>query len=250
MKSSPIEITKPKVFDNPRISAWFTPANQEKPDFGNKISGLNLGLNTDEDEEVVLENRLLLLNKLGIELQNIAFGMQVHKSDVKFIHEGGVYPDTDAFVTDKPGMTLAIQVADCAAILFGDDEHGVIGAAHAGWRGAVADIVPKTLSRMTDLGAQIHKIKVYISPCISTEKFEVGAEVAEQFPSQFVDSLSFSKPHVDLKGFLNYQLKLEGIPESNIETDEGCTFSDTRFYSYRRQKEKSGRMMGIIRLNE
>ncbi|MEX2362323.1 MAG: peptidoglycan editing factor PgeF, partial [Balneolaceae bacterium] len=187
---------------------------------------------------------------LGLTQNEIVFGNQIHNSDILVAEKAGIYADTDAFVTKTSGLALAIQVADCAAVLLGDEENGVIGAAHAGWRGAVDDIVPKVISRMKEAGAETNFIKVFISPSISQVNFEVGEEVAAQFPKQFVDFESQSKPHVNLKAFLKYQLLNSGILSVNIEIDEGCTISDENFYSYRRQKDKSGRMMGIIKLEE
>ena len=147
-------------------------------------------------------------------------------------------------------MALAIQVADCAAVLLGDSEAGIISAVHAGWRGAVADIVPKAVQKMVSLNAEPKNIKVFISPCISQKQFEAGEEVAEKFPDEFVDRNSYSKPHIDIKRFIQSQLLNAGIFEEHIEVHGSCTFSDSDYYSYRRDGNRSGRMMGIIKLNE
>ena len=136
---------------------------------------------------------------------------------------------TDGFVSNTQGLALAIQVADCAAVLLGDSENKVIGAAHTGWRGAVADIVPKTIQKMKRLGAASTYIKAFVSPCISLQNFEVGEEVAAQFPDKFVDRTNYSKPHVNLKNFIEYQLMKEGILEEHIEIDDSCTIADKHF---------------------
>lgn len=216
----------------------------------NDIPGLNLGLNTGEEETIVLRNRALLLNEIGIDDDQIAFATQVHGTNIEVIHKGGTYENTDALVTNTPTLALAIQVADCAAVLLGDTENRVIGAAHAGWRGAASNIIPKTISKMKSLGADPKYMSAFISPCISQENFEVGEEVASQFPDEFIDRSNFKKPHVDLKSFIRQQLLEMGMFDSKIELNKHCTISDERFYSYRRQKEKSGRMMGVIKLNE
>jgi YfiH family protein len=189
------------------------------------------------------------LDEVGLDVHQVAYAIQVHKTKIEVVTNAGTYPDTDAFVTAKKDMALAIQVADCAAVLFGDPKNRVIAAAHAGWRGAAGNIIPKTLDKMLSLGAEPKNIKAFISPCISLKNFEVGEEVASEFPDQFVDRDRFEKPHIALKEFIRYQLLEHGMMESKIELDTHCTIDDEKFYSYRRQKGKSGRMMGIIKLN-
>ena len=247
--SSHIKFIKPDLLNNETISSWFTLRNQETVQPERTIAGLNLGLNTSEKASVVLSNREHLLNEIGLKEEQIAYAVQVHKTDIKLVNKGGIYEDTDGFVTTEKNLALAIQVADCAAVLLGDDKNRVIGAAHAGWRGAVGDIVPKTVQRMTEIGAEPKHIKVFLSPCISLQNFEVGEEVAAEFPDAFVDRTKYAKPHVDLKEFINHQLMNEGIEREHIEVDDSCTIASDNFYSYRRQKDKSGRMMGIIKLN-
>ncbi|MEQ8525495.1 peptidoglycan editing factor PgeF [Gracilimonas sp.] len=247
--SSRINFIKPELLNGEVISSWFTLRNQEAVHPGLDIPGLNLGLNTSEKASIVLSNRQRLLQEIGTDQERIVYGVQVHQTEIEEVTQGGIYEGTDGFVTKNSGLTLAIQVADCAAVLMGDAKNKVIGAAHAGWRGAVADIVPKTIQRMEKLGADARHIKVFVSPCISLHNFEVGEEVAVEFPEQFVDRTNYAKPHVDLKAFIRYQLLNEGIESNHIEVNDSCTIADENFYSYRRQKDKSGRMMGIIKLN-
>lgn len=247
--SSLIKYIKPENLNNEPISSWFTLRNQDSVHPKKAISGLNLGLNTNEAASTVLANRQLLLNEIGVAESQIAYAVQVHQTDVKVVERGGVYENTDGFVTSEPGLALAIQVADCAAILLGDPQNGVVGAAHAGWRGAAGGIIPKTVQVMLAQGANPSEIKVFVSPCISLKNFEVGEEVAKEFPDKFVDRTKYAKPHVDLKAFLKQQLLDAGIKPEHIEIDDSCTIENENFYSYRRQKDKSGRMMGIIKLN-
>lgn len=250
MKSTQIEFIRPNQLNGEGISSWFTLRNQENINSDHKIAGLNLGLNTDELQEVVAQNRKLLMRELGIESQQLAYAKQVHKTHIEKVNVGGEYPDTDGMVTNKGNLVLAIQVADCSAILLGDSKNRVIGAAHAGWRGAAGNICIKVLDKMKDLGADPTHIKAFISPCISLKNFEVGPEVAQQFPSQYVDYSSYEKPHVDLSLFLKDQLINEGVPVENIEVHQKCTIDNEDLYSYRRQKEKSGRMMALIKLDQ
>lgn len=245
-----IEWITPAVFEsNSNIRAWFTLKNAW---MGSErlVSGLNLGLNTPENEETVLHNRELLFDSLDVDPDWVVYGEQVHGTRVRTVTEGGMYPETDGLVTQVPGLSLAIQVADCAAVLLGDSVNGIVAAVHAGWRGAAGGILPLAIDRMIDMGAEAGKINAFVSPCISLQNFEVGEEVAEQFPDNFVDRERFSKPHVDLKGFLFSQMSEMGMISTNIEVHKGCTMNDDRqFYSFRREQQKSGRMMGLIQLN-
>jgi YfiH family protein len=250
MKSTRIEFIRPENLNNARIFSWFSLKNPGLHANDHEISGLNIGLNTAEGQTALLENLHTLSQEIKTSIKDIALAEQVHGDRVKVVESGGIYSESDAFVTSTPGLAIAIQVADCGAILFGDPMNQVIGAAHAGWRGAVAGIVPKTIQQMQQLGADVDNIRVFIGPCLSLHNFEVGEEVSDLFPDNFVDH-SYVKPHVDLKGYIHQQLIDAGINGSYITIDERCTIDhDSLFYSYRREKEKSGRMAAIIKLNK
>lgn len=250
MNYSQIKFLRPENLNGPRIVSWFSLKNPQLNGDLRDIPGLNVGFNSIEKQEVILQNLNVLSSEINTSLRNLALANQIHSSNVKVITEGGIYPDTDAFVTNKAGLALAIQVADCGAVLLGDPKNKVIGIAHAGWRGAVAGIVPKTINKMIELGAKEDKIRVFVSPCIAKHNFEVGKEVADQFQDHLVDRNTYEKPHVDLKGLLHDQILSSGILKKNVVIDERCTIDhDDLFYSYRREKEKSGRMAGIIKLN-
>lgn len=215
---------------------------------GTAVKGLNLGSNTADPPGRVARNRRRLCRALDLDEKWLALAEQVHGTRVRTVTEGGTYPGTDGLVTRVPGLTLGIQVADCAALLLWDPEAKVVGAAHAGWRGAAGDIVEVTLRAMEREGAEAGRMRAFVSPCISTDHFEVGEEVAELFPAEFVRRGDFAKPHVDLKGFLQGQLTGEGVPAGHVEVHSGCTYSDPDYYSYRRQGDRSGRMMGLVAL--
>ncbi len=251
MTSSHIDFIRPEKLNDARIFSWFTLKNAHLNEEEQQIPGLNVGFNSNEKQEILLHNLNLVSSEIRMKPSNLALAEQVHKTNVQVITEGGIYPETDAFVSNTPGTALGIQVADCGAILFGDSVNQVIGAAHAGWRGAVDRIVPKTIEKMLELGAELKNIKVFISPCIAKHNFEVGDEVAEKFADHLVDREHYEKPHVDLKGLIEDQLLELGIAKKHIEIDERCTIDhEDLFYSYRREKEKSGRMVGIIKLNK
>lgn len=213
------------------------------------IPGLNLGMISDEVEDEVNTNRKYWIESLGGNLSRLAVARQVHGKRVAVITEPGSYQDTDALVTTESNLWLGIQVADCASVLLADRHNRVIAAVHAGWRGAVADIVTKTVQKMKDEGASAHHIEAYISPCISQKRFEVGKEVASQFPKDLVDYQTYEKPHPDLKSLLKRQLLESGLNELHIEVSEYCTMeNEMDFYSHRLQKGNTGRMMAVIAL--
>ena len=249
LSNKQLELIRPEVLNrSDRIQAWFTCKNAAYFGTEQQVPGLNLGFNTNEQESVVAQHRRDLLSVLKLDENKIAYAEQVHGNEVRIVEEGGTFQGVDALVSQIPGLTLAIQVADCAAVLLADSRQGIVAAVHAGWRGAAGDILPKTISKMAALGAQPSQIHSFISPCISQQNFEVGPEVAEKFPAEFIDYQSYQKPHVDLKGFLNHQLLEQGLKKEAIEVHEGCTVDDAKqFYSYRREQQQSGRMLGLIR---
>jgi YfiH family protein len=170
----------------------------------------------------------------------------VHGNTVHIVSEGGIHNDGDGFVTNVPGVAVSVMVADCAAILLADRKARVVGALHAGWRGTVGGIVKSGVDAMVSLGASPSDLEAYIGPCISQSCFELGEEVASQFPDKYVDR-SKPKPHADIRGWLKDQLLETGVIHNNIEVDPSCTFADAdHFYSYRRQGDASGRMMALI----
>lgn len=233
--------------DSPKVRAVFSLKN---PEFNahRPIPGLNLGYNTSEPDAITRENRRLWLRAAGADPERTSWGIQVHGTHIEEVEAPGVYPETDGLICSKPGHSIGIFVADCAAVLLCDEARGIIGAAHAGWKGAAAGIVPGILDRMIAAGARSEHIEAFISPCISEARFEVGEEVAAQFPEAFVNR-SYPKPHVDLGGFIVGQLQEIGLKQAQISRAERCTMNDARrFYSFRREAGQSGRMMALITL--
>ncbi|MDZ7719178.1 MAG: peptidoglycan editing factor PgeF [Balneolaceae bacterium] len=244
-----MKLIRPSVFsESSKIVAAFTESNRDENTESRSKDGLNFGLKSYKNRSSLESNYEDLLNELELNSGSIALAKQVHGSNIQFVKEPGIYADTDGLITNKRGLSLGIQVADCAAVLIADEDNGIIGAFHSGWRGAVANIIPKGLKKMEDLGGKVEHFKAYISPCISEEMFEVGEEVAIQFPEKFVDRFTYTKPHIDLKGFLSDQMEKIGVKKSQIEVSSECTMQDLRFFSYRREREKAGRMLGLISL--
>ena len=240
-----MDLIKPAVFNKERnIEAVFTASNREK----NNSEGLNFGILTRGENSVITKNYQTLFQELGWDQEKIALARQVHGARIALVDQPGIYEETDGLITTTPGLPLGIQVADCAAVLVADSEAKVVGAFHAGWRGAVDEIIPDGIEKMAAQNARPERCKAYISPCISQKHFEVGEEVAAQFPEEFCDRKNFKKPHVDLKSFIAHQLKMNGLILENIEVSDGCTFENNRFFSFRRERESAGRMLGVIQI--
>ncbi|MBD5372744.1 MAG: laccase domain-containing protein [Bacteroides sp.] len=138
--------------------------------------------------------------------------------------------EVDALVTNRPGQLLCINTADCLPLLLFDPEAAVIGAAHCGWRGAVGGIARATLLKMQELGARPERTLAAVGPHICSECFEVGPEVAAQFPPEAVINRPGLKPHVSLLAAV--KLQLPGVTFTNAPL---CSMHDSRFYSVRRQ---------------
>ncbi len=251
MSTLQIDFIRPEGLNNSRVMSWFSYRNIDFKSDGALIDGLNMGFSSKENQHIVLKHIHDFCKTIGISHRDLALANQIHSTNIIEVTKGGVYPNVDAFVSKTPGVALGIQVADCGAVLFGDFDNKVIGAAHAGWRGAVDGIIPATINKMIELGADPHSIKVFISPCIALHNFEVGAEVSDKFPPHLVNDTDFEKDHVDLTGLIREQLIDAEILSNNIELDGRCTIDhEDLFYSYRRDAESSGRMMGIVKLNK
>ena len=210
------------------------------------FDSMNLGLSTDDDPASVQANRARLAEWAGIEPGRMAIAGQIHSDHVKMVESPGLYPGFDALVTADRDIMLCITAADCAVVLLADVEAGVIAACHAGWRGTVAGIVPKSVRMMRDLGAS--SIQAYVSPCISAAEFEVGEDVAAKFEDRHVlRSEKWPRPHVDMKSALSDQLTEAGITQ--VEVSDRCTYDETAdFFSHRAENGVTGRMMGFILL--
>ncbi len=169
---------------------------------------------------------------------------QIH-SDVVLLAGGpGVCGEGDALIAGHAGVSVSIRTADCYPILLADERNAVVAAIHAGWRGTAAHIVEKTLDRMrAEFGTRPRDVQAAIGPGIGGCCYEVGEDVARQF------GLGEGKAHLDLAKENQEQMESAGIQPENIEALGICTFCDAeRFFSYRREKEKAGRMTSFIRI--
>ncbi|NNK17346.1 MAG: peptidoglycan editing factor PgeF [Sulfitobacter sp.] len=221
-------------------------------------AGLNCGHGSTDQTEIVTINRNRVADAMGVSAEHLAGVNQVHSADVITITEPfRDKPRADALVTKTPGIALSVLTADCQPVLFADSKAGVIGAAHAGWRGALDGVLDATVDAMEALGAARERITAVIGPCISQRAYEVGPEFFEDFLAEdpafdrfFVqgqgDRLLF-----DLPGFGLSRLRNAGV--AHAEWTRHCTYSDpARFYSYRRtthaKEADYGRLISVITL--
>ncbi|MBV0912615.1 peptidoglycan editing factor PgeF [Anianabacter salinae] len=222
------------------------------------FSGLNCGLGSSDQSDVVKINRARVSDAMGVAPEALVGVHQVHSADVVTIADAETpRGQADALVTSEPGLALCVLTADCQPVLFADPEGGVIGAAHAGWKGALHGVLETTVERMEALGARRDNIRAVIGPSISQRAYEVGPEFFEAFHdedpaySRFFVNGTGDRYHFDLPGFGLLKLREAGI--AHAEWTRHCTYSDPlRFFSYRRsvhEKEADyGRLIAAIRL--
>ncbi len=222
------------------------------------FSGLNCGLGSSDQAEVVQINRARVAEAMQVAPDHLVTVYQVHSPDVQVVEAPlEAAPQVDAMVTAKTGLALAILTADCQPVLFADPEAGVIGAAHAGWRGALDGVLEATVDAMENLGAQRGNIQAVIGPSISQAAYEVGPEFIDAFLDQDADNSRFfangegDRYQFDLTGYGVHRLRSAGI--GHAEWTRHCTYSDPdRFFSYRRathaKEADYGRLISAIRL--
>ena len=222
------------------------------------FAGLNCGYGSSDQHDVVTINRTRVARELGVPLDNLTSVHQVHSADAIVVETPGKQGQrADAMVTATPGVALGILTADCQPVLFADKAAGVIGAAHAGWKGALDGVLEATVRQMEALGAARANIAAVIGPSISQMKYEVGPEFRDRFLkadpryARFFVQGQNDKFQFDLPAFGLDRLKAFGVAQTGWTRH--CTYSNPdRFFSYRRSvhhKEADyGRLISAIRL--
>lgn len=222
-------------------------------------ASLNGGVGSSDAPEKVAENRRRMAAHLEVAPENLLVPYQTHSPDALIVTEPfAERPRSDALVTAVPGLALGVTGADCGIVLFADTRARVIGAAHAGWKGALTGVLEATLDAMESLGASRAAIVAVLGPTIGQKSYEVGAEFFERFVTQSKDYASFFAPSsvdgrflFDLPGFIGLRLAGSGIGSfADLALD---TYADeTRFYSYRRSVHRGepdyGRQVAAIAL--
>ncbi|PWE52643.1 peptidoglycan editing factor PgeF [Metarhizobium album] len=223
--------------------------------------GLNVGLGSNDDQQKVQENRARVARWFDAPVDRLATVHQVHSPDVMVVDAtyAGDRPKADAMVTASPGIVLGVLTADCGPILFADAENRVIGAAHAGWKGALDGVLESTVEAMLTLGARREAITAVLGPSISQANYEVGPEFVERFVQRDADYAEFFAPSektghamFDLQGLTVRRLRDAGVSAENLAI---CTYADTeRFFSYRRTTHAAepdyGRQISAITILE
>lgn len=228
------------------------------------FDGLNCAYTSSDQYEAVSVNRARVAGIIGVAAGDLRGVKQIHSAKVFTVEapKGTVDPEAprieaDAMVTNLPGIALSVLTADCQPVLFADAEARVIGAAHAGWKGARDDILENTVSAMEALGAKRDRIHAVIGPSISQRAYEVGPEFAEDFIdldrdfSKFFANGKADRFQFDMPSFGLSKLRAAGI--ASAQWTGQCTYSDPeRFYSYRRATHENapdyGRMISVIAL--
>lgn len=221
-------------------------------------AGLNCGAGSDDDADAVARNRALAAQALGAEPDRLVTLHQVHSAEaLKVDGPLAERPKADAMATAEPGLVLGILTADCMPVLLAEPEAGVVGAAHAGWRGALEGVIEAAIGAMEGLGAERGRIRAAIGPCISQAAYEVGPEFMEEFMDRDPGSERFfangagDRHLFDLPGYGLGRLRGAGVAEA--AWTRHCTFGDpARFFSYRRATQGGepdyGRLLSAIRL--
>jgi YfiH family protein len=223
------------------------------------VEGLNVGWGADDDPEAVRENR-----RRAVEAVAPGAGLvtlhQTHSPDALYVTEpfpDDARPHADAMVTNRPGLLLGILTADCAPVLFADREAGVIGAAHAGWKGAFSGVVEATVAEMERRGAQRSRIAAAVGPCIARRSYEVDEAFLRRFAEADAENERFfgasreGHHHFDLEGFVLSRLAEAGL--STVEALGQDTYAQPDlFFSYRRATHLAeptyGRQISLIAL--
>ncbi|NCO33227.1 MAG: peptidoglycan editing factor PgeF, partial [Armatimonadetes bacterium] len=231
------------------------------------FDSLNLGLHVGDDAEAVWRNRRLFCAAVGVDADSLVVGQQAHGTGIAVVTKQHLrrgsrawddgLPGTDALITDRPSVPLLTLVADCCVCSLYDPVRRVVAVAHAGWRGLLGGILPRTVTAMSEsFGCHPSDVRVGIGPCIGPCCYEVGHEVAAEFEKEFPGERSTflrkeepASMHLDLTAVAQRQLRQEGVLDEHTEVSGICTSCNTdSFYSYRAEAGVTGRFGGLIML--
>ncbi|MER8673899.1 MULTISPECIES: peptidoglycan editing factor PgeF [unclassified Mesorhizobium] len=224
---------------------------------GGIYQGLNIGTGSDDDQMLVAENRRRVAAWMGVPASHLLTAHQVHSPDVVIAREPfpGPRPKADAIVTDRPGIAIGASTADCGPVLFADAQARIIGAAHAGWKGAFTGVLENTIAAMESLGARRERIIAVLGPSIGPDNYEVGPEFVARFVEADAENIRYFAPsanpaHVmfDLNLYTVDRLKKAGVTAQGLGR---CTYAEEDlFFSYRRATHRKqpdyGRQVSAI----
>jgi purine-nucleoside/S-methyl-5'-thioadenosine phosphorylase / adenosine deaminase len=217
------------------------------------FASLNCSLSSPDDRASVLENRGRIADRLGVPRTHLLGCTQVHGTEVVYADAPwapGAGPRADAMVTDRPGLALGVITADCAPILFLDPDAGIAGAAHAGWRGAVAGVIEATVTAMIRLGARSARITAAVGPCIGPDSYEVAADLRDAVLTRnpadarfFAAGRREARWLFDLPGYCAARLNAAGVTRLTV-TGVDTLADEARFFSHRRRTLAGGGPIG------
>jgi YfiH family protein len=217
-------------------------------------ASLNMGLKSGDDPARVGRNRAIAAEALGVPAEHLLTLRQVHGKVALRVCQGvppAALPEGDALVTTVPGLAIGVLSADCAPILLADPEAGVVGAAHAGWRGAIGGVIEAVVAAMVDAGAEPGRISAAVGPCISRRSYEVGDEFRARLEADdpecdrfFTENGRTGRPHFDLEGYAALRLARAGVGAVETLGRDTCAEADA-FFSWRRLRREGGERLGL-----
>lgn len=242
-----MDIIRSKIFKQfPEISFGFSPKFAlERPD----PFYFNLSLSVGDDANAVNENREAFFMELGLSTSQIALQMQVHSDIITIVEKPGLVGESDALITNKTNLGLAISAADCTPIFIFDKSKKIIAGIHSGWRGTEKKIALKTLRKLVDeFDTKIEDLFVYVGPSISHKNYEIGPEVAALFSTDYVLKID-GKLYLDVLSANVDMIEEFGVPINQIEISPYCSYKEKDLlHSFRRDGNNSGRHLGVISL--
>jgi polyphenol oxidase len=252
-----ILLEQPRILPADIVCCGVTERNTESfPPYG--FSPLKAQILTETESE---QHRTALASRLGISRMALRFQQQVHGSAVQVIgakretniDETNIYApfaESDALMTNVPGVMLCIGIADCAAVLLFDPVRRAVAGIHSGWRGTTVNIVKHSIEQMQrQYGTEASSLLAYISPCASGERYILREDVVRHFPtSSAVRQISDVEYTFDNRAEIASQLRECGVKTNQTEIAPGCTIAETRYHSHRRDGALAGRMVAVIGL--
>jgi hypothetical protein len=244
-----MDIIRAAIFDQfPEVNFGFSPKHaldRKQPFF------FNMSLTVGDDENVVKENREAFFKEIGLTSSQISFQRQIHSDIITVVTHPGVVGESDALITTKRNLGLAISAADCTPVFIYDSENKIIAGVHSGWRGTEKQILLLTIQKLeTDFGSRLDNLYVYVGPSISQRFYEVGPEVADLFNSIYV-AQDKGKLYLDILSINVDLIEDYGVPINQIEISPYCTYQEKNIlHSYRRDGKNAGRHLGVISLRD
>ncbi len=237
-----------KIFKNQNIVHSFS--TRQGGFSSGTFESLNLGLSTKDKRSEVKKNREEYFSFLKIEEAQLVAAQQIHSDNISVVTAPGVIKETDALITNIPGLVLSIQTADCFPVFILDQKNRVCALVHSGWRGTAKNIVGKTINRMgNEFASLTQDLLIAIGAGIQQDNYQVDNKTAAFFEIKYLKEDSPGHFKLNIQENIIDQLLEKNISIDQMEIDNRCTFKDSiHFYSYRRDRLLSGRMMGLMGL--